>query len=134
VRILEAGDWSLLLPAEWSAERDGDVILVGDSDGVGCLEISALEKAAGDDAAAPDSFLDPALDWSPVTCGSFKGSCARFEEDGAALREWVITCGDLLLYLTYSCDLDNRGMDDAAVDELLDTLRYAPEDKDAPAS
>jgi hypothetical protein len=29
----------------------------------------------------------------------------------------------LLLYITYSCDLDNAGMDDAAVDEILDTLR-----------
>jgi hypothetical protein len=28
----------------------------------------------------------------------------------------------MLLFITYSCDLDNRGMDDAAVDELLDTL------------
>lgn len=132
MKVLEAGDWSLLLPAEWSAERDGDVILVGDDDGVGCLEISALHKAPdsyeGDEDDTPGALLDDALSWSPVTCGSFRGHYASFKEDGAALREWVISSGDLLLYLTYSCDLENQGMDDAAVDEMLDTLRYAPED------
>lgn len=128
MKVLEAGDWSLLLPAEWSAEREDDVILVGDRDGVGCLEISALvpETPLGK-TIDTGAFQDPDLEWSPVTCGSFRGVRASFHEDGAALREWVLTCGELLLYVTYSCDESNRGLDDAAVDELLDTLRYAPE-------
>ena len=25
MRVLEAGDWSLLLPSEWQAERDDDL-------------------------------------------------------------------------------------------------------------
>jgi hypothetical protein len=29
---------------------------------------------------------------------------------------------DLLLLITYSCDLENAGMDDSAVDEILSTL------------
>ncbi len=126
MKVLEAGDWSLLLPAEWSAEKDGESILIGDNDGVGCLEVSALSKQsdAGDEADL-EAFLDAELSWSAVTCGSFRGYSASFEEGGAALREWVMSSGKLLLYVTYSCDLDNKGMDDAAVDELLDTLRYA---------
>jgi len=28
----------------------------------------------------------------------------------------------LLLFITYSCEDENRGMDDSAVDEILDTL------------
>ena len=32
MRVLEAGDWSLLLPDEWSAERDEDGIIIGDRD------------------------------------------------------------------------------------------------------
>ncbi len=38
------------------------------------------------------------------------------------MREWYVFNGALLLFITYSCDEENRGMDDAAVDELLDTL------------
>jgi hypothetical protein len=30
--------------------------------------------------------------------------------------------GAMLLFITYSCEEENAGMDDAAVDELLDTL------------
>jgi hypothetical protein len=28
----------------------------------------------------------------------------------------------MLLFVTYSCEEENQGMDDAAVDEILDTL------------
>jgi hypothetical protein len=35
-------------------------------------------------------------------------------------------CGAMLLFITYSCEEENRGMDDAAVDEILDTLSRAP--------
>ena len=41
------------------------------------------------------------------------------------MREWYVSCGALLLFITYSCDEENGGMDDAAVDEILDTLMLA---------
>ena len=47
---------------------------------------------------------------------------AEAEEDDAALRIWWVASGGLMLFVTYSCDVDNAGMDDAAVDDLLDTL------------
>lgn len=132
MNVLETGDWSLLLPEEWSAERDEDGIVIGDRDGVGCLEISELRKPSSApeafDAEDLASFLDPGLSWSPVVYGSFRGHGARFEEEGTALREWVLYSGAVLLYVTYSCALEHRGLDDGAVDELLATLRYAPED------
>ena len=134
MRVLETGDWSLLLPDEWSAERDDEGIVIGDRDGVGSLEISELRKPpdapnAGKPLDSEDlsSLLDPALSWSPVVYGSFRGQGARFEEDGAALREWVLYSGAVLLYITYSCPLEHRGLDDGAVDDLLATLRYAPD-------
>jgi len=136
MKVLEAGDWSLLLPPEWFAEQEDDSIMIMDRDGIGCLEISELRR---DDAggAAPVSasglddvkpLLDEGSDWQRVTCGSLQGYRAALEEGGEALREWYLATGDLLLYITYSCDAADRGMDDAAVDEILDTLRYARED------
>jgi len=38
-----------------------------------------------------------------------------------------VSNGTLLLFITYSCDEENGGMDDAAVDEILDTLMLATE-------
>jgi len=126
MRVLEAGDWSLLLPDEWFAEEDEDGVFIGDRDGVGVLQFSELRRDAG--AAAPtlqEELLDPRVRWSAITCGSFTGMLGSFEEEGMALREWVLRCDNLVLLITYSCDREHRGLDDAAVDELLDTLRYA---------
>jgi len=129
MKVLEAGDWSLLLPPEWEAERDGDSILIGDRDGVGCLEISELRRESGVFGAADlEQIRDAGVAWTPADCGSFSGCYGAFEEDDAAVREWLLACEDLLLYLTYSCAADNRGLDDGAVDDLLDTLRFARDD------
>jgi len=129
VKVLEAGDWSLLLPDEWEADRDEDSVFIGDRDGVGSLEITALRKAEGSFGTGDmREFLDPALQWEAVQCGSFAGKRSALMEDGEALREWCLHTDGLLLYVTYSCDLANRGLDDAAVDEILDTLRYAQEE------
>jgi hypothetical protein len=67
------------------------------------------------------------LEWQPVTLGEFSGVSSRYVEEEAAVREWYVSNGSLLLFITYSCDEENGGMDDAAVDEILDTLMLATE-------
>ena len=77
MKVLETGDWSLLLPAEWYAERESDSILVADRDGIGCLQISELRRDSGggqeaalqDDLTAVKALLDEDCDWQRVTCG-----------------------------------------------------------------
>lgn len=128
MRVLEAGDWSLLLPDEWFAEQEDDAIIIGDRDGVGCLEISELRSERGhfsDEEVREIAELGD--EGSSVTVGSFSGLHAAFVEEDAALREWYLSAEGLMLYVTYSCDLDNQGLDDAVVDEIIGTLRYAAE-------
>lgn len=130
MNVLETEWWTMVVPPEWWAEAEDDSILVGDQDDVGCIEISTLHKDAGE--FDQDSVLDIAraeaeqpLDWKEVTLGDFSGVCAHFSAEGAAIREWYVFSGSLLLFVTYSCEQENAGMDDAAVDELLDTLLVA---------
>lgn len=126
MRVLEAGDWGLLLPDEWQAEQEGDAIVIGDRDGVGCIEISTLHKEAGEfEAADLRQFVPDVSGWDAVRRGNFEGLTTSLIEDGAAIREWYLYAGKLLLYITYSCEADNQGLDDAAVNEILDTLRMA---------
>ena len=128
MRVLEAGDWSLLLPEEWFAEQEDDAIIIGDRDGVGCLEISELRSERGHfNADEVRDIAELGDEGRSVTAGSFSGLHATFVEDDAALREWYLTAEGLMLYVTYSCDLDNQGLDDAVVDEIMGTLRYAAE-------
>ena len=127
MNVLETEWWTLAVPPEWWADSEEDSILVGDRDDVGCIEISTLHKEQGEfdpqmvrDIATAES--DQSLDWHKVALGEFAGVTGSFVEEDAAIREWYVANGSLLLFITYSCDEENRGMDDAAVDELLDTL------------
>ncbi|MEE4146825.1 MAG: hypothetical protein V2I26_18615 [Halieaceae bacterium] len=127
MNVLETEWWTMALPPEWWADTEEDSILVGDRDGVGCIEISTLHKEKGEfspaevrEIATAESGSDRT--WSKVTPGDFSGVQSASVEEDAAIREWYVSNGSMLLYITYSCEEENRGMDDAAVDELLDTL------------
>ena len=127
MNVLETEWWTLAVPPEWWAESEEESILVGDQDGVGCIEISTLLKDTGDFDS--ESVLGiaveesgQALDWKKVSLGDFRGVHASFKEEDVAIREWYVADGPTLLFITYSCDEENGGMDDAAVDEILDTL------------
>ncbi len=127
MNVLETEWWTLAVPPEWWADTEENSILVGDRDGVGCIEITTLHKEEGvfDDRAVLDianAESDQTVNWATVTLGDFAGVTGKFLEEDTAIREWYVASGPMLLFITYSCDEENRGMDDAAVDELLDTL------------
>ena len=127
MNVLETEWWTLVLPPEWWADSEDESILIGDRDEVGCIEVSTLHKEQGDftqdnleEIAREGS--DSKLTWQAVAAGDYKGIAAQFVEEDAAIREWYVANGSVMLFITYSCDPDNQGMDDAAVDEILDTL------------
>lgn len=127
MNVLETEWWTLAVPPEWWADSEDDSILIGDRDNVGCIEISTLHKEKGGFGAKEVEVIaraeaDQPLQWRQVTLGEFKGVVSQYQQEGAAIREWYVANGALLLFITYSCDEENSGMDDAAVDELLDTL------------
>lgn len=132
MNVLETEWWTMVVPPEWWAEAEEESILVGDQDDVGCIEISTLHKESGEfdsktilDIAKAES--EQPVDWASVQLGEFSGVRAHFVAEGSAIREWYVANGALMLFITYSCDEENAGMDDAAVDELLDTLMLAGE-------
>lgn len=127
MNVLETEWWTLLVPNEWWAESEEDTILVGDRDDVGCIELSTLHKEQGGFGSAELNSLSQeespeVSNWSSVRVGDFSGIQGAFTEDDAAIREWYVANGAMLLYITYSCDSENSGLDDAAVDEILGTL------------
>lgn len=130
MNILETEWWSLAVPPEWWAELEEESILVGDHDDVGCIEITTLHKESGefDAQTLKNIAVDEAeqdVSWSSATLGDFRGVVGSYLEEDVAIREWYVANGGMMLFITYSCDEENRGMDDAAVDELLDTLMLA---------
>jgi hypothetical protein len=116
-----------MLPSEWQAENEDDIIRIVDQDEVGEIEITTLHKQSG--KVMPGEIQTLAREespevpkWEAATAGAFSGVSGRYTEDGAAVREWYLGSDSLLLYVTYVCDEDDTGLDDASVDELLGTL------------
>ena len=127
MNVLETEWWTMAIPPEWWADSEEDSILVGDQDEVGCIEISTLHREEGvfdreEVVSIAQRETGSSLDWASVILGDFSGVTCRFVEEAVAIREWYVASGRLLLFITYSCDEDNAGMDDPAVDEILDTL------------
>ncbi len=129
MNVLETDWWTLALPPEFCAEadEDEDSILIVDQDEVGCVEMSTLLRDKGIFDAAElrgvaAQELPQVADWTAVTLGEYEGLQGRYEEEGAAIRSWFVSCTRQLLFITYSCDAENAGMDDAAIDDMLSTL------------
>ena len=132
MNVLETEWWSLAIPPEWWADSEEDSILVGDQDEVGCIEISTLHKDEGvfdrdRVLSIAQTEAEQSVDWRSVKLGEFAGVSSSYVQEETAVREWYVANGALLLFITYSCAEENRGMDDAAVDELLDTLMVLEE-------
>jgi hypothetical protein len=131
VNVLETEWWTLAIPPEWWAESEAETVLVGDRDDVGVIEVSTLHKEEGDFSTSElvSIAAQDGEGWKKVTLGDFSGQVRAAVDEGDDgddeeiwLREWYVFHGSMLLYITYSCELENQGMDDAAVDEILDTL------------
>jgi hypothetical protein len=127
MNTLETQWWLMDIPPEWETEQDDELIVVSDEDGVGEIAITTLVKEDGnvDDQQLRQLAADTeALAGAPkvVECGDFHGYCYSFKEDNEAVREWYLGLDNTVLLVTYCCDLDNAGMDDGAVDDILSTL------------
>lgn len=131
MNVLQTEWWSMGIPAEWWTEHEDDVVLIADQDGVGSIEISTLCKDSGEFDA--DEIRRIALDnaetdseWIHRSCGDFTGQYSSWLEGEAAVREWYLARAGVLLFITYCCEPEQQGLDDAAVDEILGTLEFNP--------
>ena len=127
MKILETDHWCMMLPAEWHAENDDDVIRILDQDDVGEIQVTTLHKQSGKIDSGEVSAMareeSPEIStWAEVRLGAFSGVTGAYTEDGAAIREWYVGSESVLLYVSYVCELEDQGLDDASVDELLGTL------------
>ena len=121
--VLESQWWMLELPDEWQASQEEEMIIITDQDGVGEIVITTLEKEEGDVSERElRSFTEELGDGSSVSVSGMDGYYYAYQEDNDALREWYLKADNLLIFITYACDLENAGMDDGAVDEILSTF------------
>jgi hypothetical protein len=125
--VIETQWWTMLLPPEWSAEEDGDDVLISDVDGVGVLEISCVKKEFGcitevDLNEFTKGLLEIAVRENSIETDFFEGSYFEYADDGEWCRDWFLVSGDLLLIAGYTCLEEDKHMDDSSVDELVSCI------------
>jgi len=125
--FVETQWWAIEIPEEWEAQYSEDCVSISDCDEVGCLDISALKKQQGDITeddlrAFAGELLDKSLIPQLVECSGLSGLYFEYQEDDTAWREWYFAANDLMIYITYNCDLENKDFDVAVVDQILETL------------
>jgi hypothetical protein len=131
MKLLETDWWTLELPPEWEAEQDEDVIVIEDEDGVSCLELSTLVREQGavserDLAEFSRDLREAGHAPRAVRIGPWSGEVFEHDDDEYHWREWFLRHAGLFVYGAYHCESGNRGMDDAAIDEILATLEPRP--------
>lgn len=127
MNIVETDYWCLMLPPEWSAVEEDGSVLITDQDGIGELAITTLVREPEE---APETTLSEIAQtespevssWANANFGDFSGVTGQLTDEGAVLQEWYLSHRVVLLYCTYACDVEDAGMDMAAVEEILGTL------------
>ena len=133
VRQAGGADWHLTLAPSWQASDDEDCISIARLEGLGALQISAARNYAenvtdGDLADFAADHLEAGAIARPVTLGDFSGIAIRYGADGIHWRQWFLRHGPIALCVTYNCAEADRGIEDAAVDRMLDSLRAGSDD------
>lgn len=116
--------WAIQMPEEWLCEQDEETIVISDEDEVSSIEVSNIPV---EDAAQGDALLSEFVPEGAVqtTLAELPALYHELEEDGMFWREWVCVAEKLILIISHGMDLDNKGMDDSIVDEILSTLALA---------
>ncbi|CAA0108287.1 Uncharacterised protein [BD1-7 clade bacterium] len=118
--------WMMLLPEEWHAEQDDETIVITDEDEVSVIEISTLlpEKRV-----SVDELLQVMTEGRghKTLLAELDALYSEFEEDDMYWREWFCKADNCVIAVSHGTDIDNRGMDDSTVDEILSTLAMQSE-------
>lgn len=120
--------WSVDLPDDWRTERDDTCTSMFSKSGVGALQISAVRN--NDGPATDDDLkdfakahLDAGAPVKPVNYGAFMGFYLHYSLDNFYQRQWWLRCADTVVLATYTSDLEDKGIEDGVVDNILKTLQ-----------
>lgn len=131
MKMIQTSHWSMPLPDEWQSELDDDTVVIFDQDEVSTLELSMVELDGGE-VELPDleelasELVPQGVSGQTVELGDFAGLLFEYEDEDYC-RDWLLAHDSRVLLVSYTCEPDHRGMDDAAVNELLSELRLLDE-------
>lgn len=127
MKIYTHTHYNINLPDGWTVENEADYTSFYLPDGIGDLIISSFEReqeVTDDDLEefAAD-HIDSDVDSEEVEYGEFTGFSFCYDIDEEYLCEWYLKSGNLMLFITYSCALeDEDNSEEDIVESMLDSL------------
>ena len=119
--------WSISLPDDWMGEQDQDCEVLYHPEGPGTLQISLVqhtEPVTDDDLEAMAAeHIEAGAETEDVVFGPFVGFGFSYAVEDEYLCEWYLRSDFLMLFVTYSCPLEQEGEEDDIIDFMLETLR-----------
>ena len=104
--VLRFETWSIEFPEEWGHEIENDILALAPPDDAGVLQVSSMSKESGPvgDTDLWETMNDAGVDGDDIeraALGAFEGLTAAAQEDGMAVRYWILRNGNTLLLATF---------------------------------
>ena len=114
------------MPDGWRAWHDNECATLTGHQEIGALQISAAFKET---EVLDDDLRDFASEHigagekgRMIQAGDFVGLEIAFAEDTNFWRHWYLRNGKQMLFVTYNCSRESRGLEDGVVDAALASL------------
>jgi hypothetical protein len=120
--------WSIELLPTWSAEQEESCTSICSENDVGALQVSAYRKS--DRSVSEKDLVELSEGQYPTgvsvdnfESSAFKGLQVSFSQTGKYWRKWWMHEGSLLLFITYTCNLEDQDVESEQVDQMIGTLK-----------
>ncbi len=119
--------WQLDLPDSWETEMVDDSDAFYDPQSNGTLLFSTVQEvqAITDEylAELAEEHIEAGAEFYDVEFGPFSGVTCCYEVDNEYGCEWYLKSGNVMLFITYNCPLDEEGIEDDVIEIILETLQ-----------
>lgn len=129
--VFQTPTWSIEVPDGWSAV-DEEEYATFQADGeaqVGALQISAYHKDGPVTNEDLEEFAEEHLSAgaipTPVEHPTFEGFGIAYEADEEFWTEWYLRDADQMLYITYTCPVNDQDAEQEVIADMLGTLEPA---------
>ena len=126
--IYTTENWKLELAENWEGELDEDIHLLYHPDGVGCIQISGYLKednkiTRNEIIELTDLDKEEQAYLKEYETGNFHGVQFVYSEGDIFWRKYWLANDNLLLFITYNCELNDKEIEVKVIKEMLKTLK-----------
>jgi len=120
--------WTLDLAPGWVAEPEEQCVTITHPDGVGALQVSAHRRKGSplsreDILEATELEPEALKHLAEQKWGAFRGFQLVYSDGEAFWRKWWLANGNVLLFVTYNCEMAHEDDELGAVNAMVQSLR-----------